>query len=91
MIRFVAWMRLQDGNDFDATSPSLAEALLLKALRDTPVHDRPDDDATAYAQVALLRALTIDLSEQHVDAVFDYARQQADRWLQQAGDDASNC
>jgi hypothetical protein len=88
VIRFVAWMRVQYRNDFDAFSPSLAEALLLAALRGMPLHGEVDDAATAYTQVALLRALTGDLNEHHVDTLFGYACQQADRWLQVVGDGA---
>jgi hypothetical protein len=88
VIRFVAWMRVQYGNDFHAISPSLAEALLLTALQGVPLRDEFDDAATAYTQAALLRALTGDLSEQHMGIVFNHACQQADRWLQLADDNA---
>jgi hypothetical protein len=85
VVRFVAWMRIQYGNGFDAISPSLAETLLLSALQGMPLRGGSDDAATAYTQVALLRGLTGDLSEQHMDTLLDYACQQADGWLQQAG------
>jgi hypothetical protein len=85
VIRFVAWTRMQHGNDLDAFSPSLAEALLLTALRGIPVRGGFDDAAIAYTQTALLRALTGDLDEQHMETLFGYACQQADQWLQLAG------
>jgi hypothetical protein len=84
VVRFVAWMRVQYGNDLDAFSPSLAEALLLTALRGTPVRGEFDDAAIACTQAALLRALTGDLDEEHMNALFNYACQQADQWLQLA-------
>jgi hypothetical protein len=84
VIRFVAWMRVQFGNDLDSFSPSLAEALLLTALRGMPVHGGFADAAIAYTQAALLRALTGDLDEKHMNALFGYACQQADQWLQLA-------
>lgn len=86
VIRFVAWMRLQYGNDSDAISPSQAEALLLSALQGVRLRRKFDDAATAYTQAALLRALTVDLSQQHMDVLFNHARQQADQWLQMAPD-----
>ena len=90
VIRFVAWARVQDEHDRDAFSPSLAEALLLAALRGMPLRGGFDDAATAYTQVALLRALTGDLDEKHMETLFGYACQQADRWLQMASGGVSN-
>lgn len=84
VIRFVARVRVQHGQDLDdAFSPSLAEALLLSVLAGTPVAGAADEAAKAYTQAALLRALADDLGEQHLYALLDHARQQADGWLAQ--------
>ncbi len=88
VIGFVAWMRVQYAHDLDAFSPSMAEALLLAALRGTPLRGEFDAAATAYTQAALLRALTSDLDEQQTDVLFDYACEQTDRCLQLVGNGA---
>jgi hypothetical protein len=68
VIRFVGRVRAGDSGH-PALSPTLAEQLLLSALRDAPLRGRPDETATAYTQFVLLRELVSDLDDEQLRAL----------------------
>jgi hypothetical protein len=79
VIRFVGQARVR----FDTydLSPTMAEQILLAALRNVPLSPKFDEDIKSCAQITLLAALTDSLHEQQVDALLQEAREQANRWL----------
>ena len=80
VIRFVGQVRVQNGDDGDL-SPTLAEQLILSALRDTPLSVRSAETARAYAQFMLLSVLVSDLDDDQLNTLLAQARDDADRWL----------
>jgi hypothetical protein len=79
IIRFVGQVRSQKEN-YDL-SPTIAEEMLLAALRNTSLPERTDEFAKGYAQVAVLAELAGNLDEQQLDEFLAKARVQADQWL----------
>lgn len=80
VIRFVSQVRVENGDDGDL-SPTLAEQLILSALRDTPLSVRSGETARASAQFALLSVLVGDLDDDQLNTLLTRARDDADRWL----------
>ena len=65
VITFVGRVRAGD-NGHPALSPTLAEQMILSALRNAPLHGQPDETATAYTQFVLLRELVSDLDDEQL-------------------------
>jgi hypothetical protein len=61
VIKFVSQVRIRDG-DRAPVSPTLAEQMILSALRDTPFSVPAEATATAYTQFILLRRLSVTLA-----------------------------
>jgi hypothetical protein len=80
VIKFVGQLRVRNG-DNAALSPTLAEQLILSALRDTPLQGEFSETATAYTQFLLLRELVSDLDGERLDVLLTRAQDDADRWI----------
>ena len=80
VIRFASRVRLQDG-DRITLSPTLAEQLILSALRDTPLSAQADETAKAYTQFTLMRSLVSDLGDGRLSLLLAQARDSANQWI----------
>jgi hypothetical protein len=78
VITFVGQVRAENSGHL-ALSPTLAEQLILSALRNVPLRGQPDENATAYAQFVLLRELISDLDGDQLSALLAGARDDAER------------
>jgi len=78
VIRFVGQVRGGDSGHPEL-SPTLAEQLILSALRNVPLHGHPDETATAYTQFVLLRELVSDLDGDQLSALLAGTRDDAER------------
>lgn len=68
VITFVGRVRAGDSGH-SVLSPTLAEQLLLSALRNAPLRGRPDETAAAYTQFVLLRELVSDLDGEQLSTL----------------------
>jgi hypothetical protein len=80
VIRFVSRARLQDGNR-TTLSPTLAEQLILSALRDTPLSVQADEIAKAYTQFTLMKTLVSDLDDERLSLLLAQAQDDANQWI----------
>lgn len=62
-VKFIGQVRVRSSDTYGDLSPSLAEQLMLAALRGTPVSSRFDETAKAYTQFVLLK----DIAGAHLD------------------------
>jgi hypothetical protein len=60
-------------------SPTLAEQLILSALRNAPLRGQPDETVRAYTQFVLLRELVSDLDDEQLGMLLAQARDGAER------------
>ena len=74
-------VRVRSSDTHGDLSPSLAEQLMLAALRGTPVSSRFDETAKAYTQFIPLKDLANSLDDQQLDMLLGKARDDADRWM----------
>jgi hypothetical protein len=81
VIKFVAQVRVWNSDNYGGLSPSLAEQLILCALRGTPVPGRYDEVAKAYTQFILLKDIASDLDDQQLEKLLTKAQDDADRWI----------
>jgi hypothetical protein len=80
VIRFVSQARIRDGNR-TTVSPTLAEQLILSALRDTPLSVPADEIATAYTQFILMKSLVTDLDDERLSLLLAQAQDSANQWI----------
>jgi hypothetical protein len=78
VIKFVGQVRGGDGGH-SALSPTLAEQLILSALRNAPLRGQPDETAGAYTQFVLLQELISDLDDEQLSMLLAQARDDAER------------
>jgi hypothetical protein len=78
VITFVGQVRAGNSGRL-ALSPTLAEQLILSALRNVPLRGQPDQTATAYTQFVLLRELVSDLDGDQLSTLLAGARDDAER------------
>jgi hypothetical protein len=72
--------QVRGGDDgHSVLSPTLAEQLILSALRNAPLHGQPDETAMAYTQFVLLRELVSDLDDEQLSMLLAQARDGAER------------
>jgi hypothetical protein len=81
VIKFVAQVRVWNSDNYGGLSPSLAEQLILCALRGTPVPGGYDEVAKAYTQFMLLKDIASDLDDQQLEMLLIKAQDDADRWI----------
>lgn len=86
VVRFVGHLRARSEGAYENLSATAAEQMLLSILRGEPMDGQFDDFMKGYAQFALLAELVRDLSEQELSTFLAEAREQADTWLAQHGD-----
>jgi hypothetical protein len=84
VVKFVSQVRVRASDGYGEPSPSLAEQLVLAALRGTPVAGQFDETAKAYTQFMLLEDLASSLDDQQLDMLLDKARHDADQWMAEA-------
>ena len=80
VIKFVSQVRIRDG-DRVPIRPTLAEQMLLSALRDTPFSVPADATATAYTQFILMRKLVSDLGDGRLSLLLAQAQDSANQWI----------
>jgi hypothetical protein len=78
VITFVGRVRAGESGQL-ALSPTLAEQLILSALRSVPLRGQPDETATACTQFVLLRELVSDLDGDQLSTLLAGARDDAER------------
>jgi hypothetical protein len=86
VVQFVGHLRARNEAACEDLSAAAAEQMLLSTLRGKPMDGQFDDFTKGYAQITLLAELVRDLSEQEVSTFLAWAREQADAWLAQHGD-----
>jgi hypothetical protein len=79
VIKFVGQVRIRDG-DRVPLSPTLAEKMVLSALRDTPLSVPAEATATAYTQFILMRGLVSDLGDERLNLLLARAEDSANEW-----------
>jgi hypothetical protein len=85
VIWFVGHLRARDEAAGEDVSAAAAEQMLLCALRGEPMGGQFDDLTKGYVQIALLAELVKDLNEQELSTFLAEARDRADAWLAQHG------
>lgn len=80
VIKFVGQVRVRDG-DRVPVSPTLAEQMILSALRDTPLPGPADATVAAYTQFVLTRRLVSGLSGERLSLLLAQAQDGADQWI----------
>ena len=81
VVKFVAQVRVWNSDNYGDLSPSLAEQLILCALRGTPVQGRYEEVAKAYTQFMLLKDIADGLDDQQLEMLLTKAQDDADRWI----------
>jgi hypothetical protein len=82
-VRLVGRLRSRDGGQHADVDATIAEHLLLSAIRGEVVSRKLDEGAKGYVQFALLMELVSGPSEGdgQIDAVLGAARREANHWL----------
>ena len=80
VIKFVSQVRIHDG-DHAPISPTLAEQMILSALRDTPFSVPAEATATAYTQFILMRRLVNNLGDERLSLLLAQAQDSANQWI----------
>jgi len=80
VIRFVSPARIRDSNRA-TVSPTLAEQLILSALRDAPLSVPADEIATACTEFTLMRRLVTDLDDERLSLLLVQAQDSANQWI----------
>lgn len=83
VIRFVGAVRTRFS--VSDLSPTVAEEMLLAALRSAPMRIGSDDRELGYVQITLLAALVDSLDNRQCGLLLRQARADAEQWLSQAG------
>jgi hypothetical protein len=80
VIKFVSQVRIRDG-ERAPVSPTLAEQMILSALRDTPFAVPAEATATAYTQFILMKRLVSDLGDERLSLLLAQAQDSANHWI----------
>jgi hypothetical protein len=83
VIKFVGQVRARNSDTYGDLRPSLAEQLVLAALRGAAVSSQADETAVAYLQFVLLKDLTSGLDDEQLRTLLAAARDDANQWIAQ--------